>query len=124
MLAEDQQKRLKLALIERACSERAAFICDMASQIVLGIGTVTAVASGFYGINTLVFITASLNTLSVALSRYSTTSKRKAVSLAALANQLSTASGERGPALEIIAEESPPSSVSGARITRPGDIDL
>ena len=112
MLAEDQQKRLKLALIERACSERAAFICDMASQIALGVGTVTAVASGFYGINTLVFITASLNTLSVALSRYSTTSKRKAVSLAALANQLSTA--DPRPALEIIAEESPPSSLSSA----------
>ena len=119
MLADDQQKRLKLALIERACSERAAFICDMASQVVLGIGTITAVASGFYGMPTLVFITASLNTLSVALSRYSTTSKRKAVSLAALANQLATA-GPR-PALEIIAE-SP--SVSGRDPRTMHDIDL
>ena len=109
MLAEDQQKRLKLALTERACSERAAFITDMASQIVLGIGTITAVASGFYNINTLVFITASLNTLSVALSRYATTSKRKAVSLAALATQLATAGP--GSALAIaLAAESPPSS--------------
>lgn len=115
MLAEDQQKRLKLALTERACSERAAFITDMASQIALGIGTVTAVASGFYGINTLVFITASLNTLSVALSRYSTSSKRKAVSLAALATQLATASGERGPALEIIAESPSISAVDTGR---------
>ena len=110
MLVEDQKKRLKLALIERACSERAAFICDMASQAVLGVGTITAVAAGFYAINTLVFITASLNTLSVALSRYSTTSKRKAASLAALANQLSTA--DPRPALEIIAE-SPSSDQRG-----------
>ena len=121
MLADDKQKRLKLALIERACSERAAFICDMASQAVLGVGTITAVAAGFYAINTLVFITASLNTLSVALSRYATSSKRKAVSLAALATQLATS--EPRPALEIITE-SPPSSVSSARTTRPGDIDL
>ena len=113
MLAEDQQKRLKLALTERACSERAAFICDVASQIALGIGTITAVASGFYGINTLVFLTASLNTLSVALSRYATTSKRKAVSLAALAAHLAAA--EPRPALEIIEESPSVSAVDAGR---------
>ena len=88
MLAEDNQRRLKEALQERACAERTGFITEIASQIALGISTITAVASGFYNIPTLVFITASLNTLSGALARYSVSSKRTAGALALLAEKL------------------------------------
>ena len=94
MLAEDNQRRLKEALQERACAERTAFITEVASQIALGISTITAVASGFYNIPTLVFITASLNTLSGALARYAVSSKRTAGALALLAEKLSQAEPE------------------------------
>ena len=91
LLTNDQNRRLKDALIELSCVERTASICDAAAQITIGISTITAVASGFYNMPVLVFLSAGLNTTSVSLSRYSSTCKRRATMLTAFAKTLALA---------------------------------
>jgi len=90
LLSNDQNRRLKDALIELACVERTASLCDATAQIALGISTITAVASGFYNMPVLVFLSAGLNTMSVSLSRYSSTCKRRAISLTVFAKTLAS----------------------------------
>ena len=84
----DNRQRLRDALNERLCCDRSSMICETISQIVVMVSTVIAVAAGFYNLNILIFITASLNTFSVGLSKYSIINKKRSHLLASTINSL------------------------------------
>jgi len=99
-LHADKSKQLAAALHDRMCQARTAFLAESAAQVALLAATVLAVGSGFYGLQTLTFCCAALNTLSGALARYATSARHKASSLAALAEKLAATAST----LEIIPE--------------------
>jgi hypothetical protein len=84
----DNRQRLKDVINERLCANRSAVICEGLSQILMMISTVVALSAGFYNINILIFITASLNTISVGLSKYSIINKKRSHLLDSIINNL------------------------------------
>ena len=106
-LERDTRQRLEDALRFRRCAEQAALWCEIAAQTALGVGTLTAVASGFYGLPTLVFITAALNTVSAAFGRATVSNRRRATTLAHRAEKLAAAIANASTANALVRELTP-----------------